>query len=411
VNKFLLHTIEGTGGNGDWEGGRATLDSKSFWPHFIVAKDRSGVAAHRPVHFDGRAGSRACKSPGNVGTIQVEIGGKAADPFTSKDVARRAGACALPGGAPACTRAIPNSAPRAFEGSNRAYGSSAPSRISSAAWASTAGLVGHQHAPGNDHWDPGAINANVLLVVNSADPNPGATTDPVQPMGGMNDPMPSDDHDAEDDNAPPCVANRVAGRCLPTSRCTGGKKASRNSPPNVSGCGHIADVNVQCCADEPRADGGNLGGASCTAFGVAGTCEATANCARVGRSSFAAAGAGHWLRVDSVARHSVLRRHQGPNRARVELVPAVRRPLVSARAWLAVGDLGQLGLCALQRPPLPRRRRHLHRRRQAGRRRRQRRGHWHHEGLVQRARAARSTPSLFTTRVARSRARRSTTAR
>jgi hypothetical protein len=287
VNKFLLHTIEGTGGNGDWEGGRATLDSKSFWPHFIVAKDRSGVV-HIGQFISMAVQGRACKSPGNVGTIQVEIGGKAADPFTNKDWLAEP-VRALFQAVRSVYPAIPNSAPRAFEGSNRAYGSSAPSRISSAAWASTAGLVGHQHAPGNDHWDPGAINANVLLVVNSADPNPGATTDPVQPMGGMNDPMPSDDHDAEDDNAPPCVANRVAGRCLPTSRCTGGKKASRNDPPNVSGCGHIADVNVQCCADEPRADGGNLGGASCTAFGVAGTCEATANCARVGRSSFAAA--------------------------------------------------------------------------------------------------------------------------
>jgi hypothetical protein len=286
VNKFLLHTIEGTGGNGDWEGGRATLDSKSFWPHFIVAKDRAGTL--RIGQFISMAvQGRAARNPGNAGTIQVEIGGKAADPFTSKAWLAEP-VRALFQAVRQVYPSIPNSAPRAFEGSNRAYGSSAPSRISASAWASTAGLVGHQHAPSNDHWDPGAINPAVLLVVNAGDPNPGATVDPVQPVGG-NDPEPSDDHDAEDDNAPPCVANRVAGRCLPTSRCTGGKKASRNSPPNVSGCGHIADPNVQCCADEPRADGGNLGGASCTAYGVAGSCEATANCARVGRQSFPSA--------------------------------------------------------------------------------------------------------------------------
>jgi hypothetical protein len=28
------------------------LNSKRFWPHFQVAKDRSGKAAHRPVHVD-----------------------------------------------------------------------------------------------------------------------------------------------------------------------------------------------------------------------------------------------------------------------------------------------------------------------------------------------------------------------
>jgi hypothetical protein len=289
VNKFLLHTIEGSGGNGDWEGGRATLDSKSFWPHFIVAKDRAGqlrIGQFLAMNVQGRA----CKNPGNAGTIQVEIGGKAANPFTSQDWLAEP-VRALFQAVRAVYPSIPNVAPKAFEGSNGGYGSGAKSRIPASQWNAAAGLVGHQHAPNNDHWDPGAINPAVLLRVDASDTKPNVSDDPAGVPTARPDPEAPADNDAEDDNAPPCVANRVPGKCLPTARCSGGRllKSWANQPPAVTGCGHISDVNVQCCASEPLGDGSNLSGQSCTAFGVPGTCEATANCARVGRQSFPAA--------------------------------------------------------------------------------------------------------------------------
>jgi hypothetical protein len=288
VNKFLLHTIEGTGGNGDWEGGRSVLDNKAFWPHFIVAKDRQGKV-HIGQFMSMNVQARACKSPGNVGTIQVEIGGKAGDPFTAKDWLAEP-VRALFQAVRVVYPAIPNVAPRAFQGVNRAYGTSAPTRIASSAWASTAGLVGHQHTPGNTHWDPGAIDASVLLVVNAADPDPEPVTDAPTTTNSAT-PTPSStaddaEPDEEEDNSPPCVANRVNGMCMPSNLCK--KKSFPRTAPEVAGCSHIEDQTVQCCADEPQADGGNLNGQLCVAFGVNGTCESSANCARVGRTSLRA---------------------------------------------------------------------------------------------------------------------------
>lgn len=52
---------------------------------------------------------------------------------------------------------IPPVFPLPFIGS-RAYGASAPTRLTWEAWSRVAGIVGHQHVPGNEHWDPGEID-------------------------------------------------------------------------------------------------------------------------------------------------------------------------------------------------------------------------------------------------------------
>lgn len=84
-NKFLVHTIEGLWPqDGDFEVGRNTLNSNGFFPHFLVARDKAGVM--RIGQFiSTQVQGRACKAPGNTGTIQVEVGGKAASPFTGAD--------------------------------------------------------------------------------------------------------------------------------------------------------------------------------------------------------------------------------------------------------------------------------------------------------------------------------------
>jgi hypothetical protein len=168
---FCLHTIEGTGGNGDWEGGRARCSTPS----------RSGRTSSSPRIAQGKVHigqfmsmavqARACKSPGNVGTIQVEIGGKAGDPFTAKDwlaepvralfqavrvvypAIPNVGAARLPGRQPR-VRHVGAVAHRLERGRPLPASSATSTRRATT------------------HWDPGAIDASVLLVVNAADPNP-----------------------------------------------------------------------------------------------------------------------------------------------------------------------------------------------------------------------------------------------
>jgi len=162
VNKFLVHTIEGSWpSNGDWEGGTTTLDQHGYWPHFIVAKDKSGklrIGQYLPLDQGGRA-----LSTGNQdGVIQVEVGGKADRPFTSADGDLTAAVKALYAAVRGAIPTIPAAANVKFYGSS-AYGKNAPQRIPQAQFKSLSGICGHQHVYNNDHWDPGQINPNALF--------------------------------------------------------------------------------------------------------------------------------------------------------------------------------------------------------------------------------------------------------
>lgn len=55
------------------------------------------------------------------------------------------------------TLGVPYLFPCPFVG-RAAYGAKAAQRLTWSAWAEVAGIVGHQHVPGNDHWDPGALD-------------------------------------------------------------------------------------------------------------------------------------------------------------------------------------------------------------------------------------------------------------
>ena len=74
---------------------------------------------------------------------------------------------------------VPYTFPCPFVG-NEGYGASARQRLSWAQWSTVAGIVGHQHVPGNEHWDPGALNMTRLT--------PGATTVPTTAPLPENDP-------------------------------------------------------------------------------------------------------------------------------------------------------------------------------------------------------------------------------
>jgi len=163
VTKFLLHTIDGVyPRNGDWEVGTNTLDEKGYWPHFIVAKDKSGkmrIGQYLPLD----QGGRALVTGNQDGVIQVEIGGNADRPFTS-DAELTAAVKALYAALRVAIPTIPNAIDSRvkFRGTD-AYGKNAPQRLDQTTFKAIKGLCGHQHAYGNDHWDPGQINPNLLL--------------------------------------------------------------------------------------------------------------------------------------------------------------------------------------------------------------------------------------------------------
>lgn len=52
-------------------------------------------------------------------------------------------------------------------------------RMSPNTWLNFAGQVGHQHVPGNDHWDPGALNVRAVSLYAEQVLNPAATVPTV----------------------------------------------------------------------------------------------------------------------------------------------------------------------------------------------------------------------------------------
>jgi hypothetical protein len=65
---------------------------------------------------------------------------------------------------------VSKSFPCVFRGEN-AYGINASQRLSWGEWATVEGIIGHQHVPGNSHWDPGRID-RVIPLINQGDPMP-----------------------------------------------------------------------------------------------------------------------------------------------------------------------------------------------------------------------------------------------
>jgi len=163
LNKFLLHTIEGSWPkNGDWEGGTATLDQHGYWPHFIVARDKTGtlrIGQYLPMNNWARA-----LETGNAdGVVQVEIGAKAASPFTENDADITAAVKILYHAVSAATGIPIKVDPRVkFTGVGGA-GKNAAQRLSKSVFLEVEGLCGHSTVYDNSHWDPGAITPSKLL--------------------------------------------------------------------------------------------------------------------------------------------------------------------------------------------------------------------------------------------------------
>lgn len=158
--KGVLHTTEGSTGSG----AISAFQANNSWPHFLV--DYVGKVWQ---FFDTNVAGRALVNlAGGVETnrdsaIQIEIVGFAAQP-NSHPQAQLDALNALMRWIEANTGVKAKGPGRGFAS---AYGQN-NLRFSFAEWDAFDGWCGHCHVPENDHWDPGAINLDVLLPGSSS---------------------------------------------------------------------------------------------------------------------------------------------------------------------------------------------------------------------------------------------------
>ena len=167
--RLVLHTTEG------WsiESAEAAYRAKDIAPHFTV-----DFAARRWVqHIDTASSSSAMRNePGGVqtnrdGAIQIEIVGFAAHTQDmADDDLRWLGRIVLT----VCSReGIDPRRHPAFVGTEAGTiaTTTAPQRMTDAAWDAFDGVCGHQHVPENHHWDPGRFPYDrMLALAEGADP-------------------------------------------------------------------------------------------------------------------------------------------------------------------------------------------------------------------------------------------------
>lgn len=151
----VIHTTEGS----SVSGAVAAYKANNSWPHFTV--DRDGLVwQHLPINKAARAlrNQSGGVETNRQGAIQIEVVG-----FASKTVWPPAQVLAmnfLMRWIEAQTGILPQ-AP-AF-GNSSQYGLRNPLEFTYIEWQNFNGWCGHQHVPENTHWDPGAIDINLLL--------------------------------------------------------------------------------------------------------------------------------------------------------------------------------------------------------------------------------------------------------
>lgn len=167
--RIVHHTTEGS----SYAGARGAYKKTGSLPHFTDSFERGRyeVWQHLPIDQAATALKHPSGKPetNRANAIQIEHVGQAGRAHDFADGF-------LDGMAVLCrwietTVGVPRSAPFAF-------GSGAP-RLSWLQWETFAGHFGHCHVPGNDHWDPGALDIDRVLsagipqlVPTPADPRP-----------------------------------------------------------------------------------------------------------------------------------------------------------------------------------------------------------------------------------------------
>ncbi|HEX7164069.1 MAG TPA: hemopexin repeat-containing protein [Trebonia sp.] len=153
----VLHTTEGD----TLSGALGTLDANRSWPNLTIDPDRLSITQHYPLSRGARALTDHGTPQNAARAIQIEIVGHAGEsPNWAPerlafilDVMRQIEAV------------VPISRTTNRNFLDLAGVSSTPSnRMSIDEWKRFSGWCGHQHVPGNTHWDPGAIDIQTLLT-------------------------------------------------------------------------------------------------------------------------------------------------------------------------------------------------------------------------------------------------------
>ncbi|MEW1551369.1 peptidoglycan-binding domain-containing protein [Streptomyces tsukubensis] len=157
--RAVWHTTESGHGNASFKNVDAHLRRIGAEPHIIYDPTTDRLGQYGPLNESARAlrndGATRTNRTGRV-CIQVEVLARAAKPFTGywrpgpnfRALMRAIRSWGVPDVWPA--------------GALATSGSAAVSR-SRTTWATRGGHYGHCNIPGNDHWDPGAIDRVALL--------------------------------------------------------------------------------------------------------------------------------------------------------------------------------------------------------------------------------------------------------
>lgn len=141
---------------------RSDYYGHSSWPHFTVTRDGEVFQ-----HLDTERAARAMANPsGGVQTnrcraIQIEVVGYAREQPGGLRDSQVAAMRGLMRWLETTHGVMPEPQGLDWRG-NDAYGTAAAQRMSSVEWETFPGWCGHQHVPENSHWDPGALDINVL---------------------------------------------------------------------------------------------------------------------------------------------------------------------------------------------------------------------------------------------------------
>lgn len=178
--KLLLHSTEGA----SIEGAVAAYRARNVWPTLTVDMPERRVAQHLALEVAARSLKNL---PGGVETnragkvlVQIEIVGSAVDPSSlgSPEDLDWFGREVV---APICeAMAIPMVSTVRWVAYPASYGQAAVQRLSPSAWVAYSGLLGHQHAPENDHGDPGAIDIGRILAAATQEVHVMLTNDEVE---------------------------------------------------------------------------------------------------------------------------------------------------------------------------------------------------------------------------------------
>lgn len=177
--RAVWHTTEGSAGTeADFLSTADYLIEKNYEPHFLYDPTTDRLGQFGPLNKStkalGNAGSVRTNRTGLV-CIQVEVMAKAGKPFTNywkpgknfRALLRAIRSWGIPDEWPAGRLA-------------QSYSDDSPRPLS--VWLNRGGHYGHSNVPGNNHWDPGAIDRVALLAAGGVPATPSTPpTNPVPP--------------------------------------------------------------------------------------------------------------------------------------------------------------------------------------------------------------------------------------